>query len=150
MYRESSGLITLHRSPQLLCFRLRSSGEMTFQKSIELSGNVLDMVQLAEDPNIIVVSVDCLHQTGSTQTLRKDAADALPKILQGLAVEWENDTLVCNLVNVPLADGLNTQGSDRISEFTDEKHGMRVQKEISEALYTTNIYRKNSREQRII
>lgn len=118
---------------------------MTFQKSLELAGNVLDMMYLKDDSNTIIVSTDGLHQSGSTQILRNDA-NTSQTFLQAVTMQWQNDNLVCSLTNTSLVDGINSQGSSVVPGLQDEKARAKLQKEISEALYSTDIFRKRIHE----
>jgi hypothetical protein len=115
---------------------------MILKDSIEFSGNVLDLVHLGDGSDMTIVSIDGLHQPGSTQTLRNDT-NTPQTFLEGFTLQWRDDqSFLSRSSSGYLVDGINQYGSSSIPESKDEKSKTKLEKEISVALYDTDIFRK--------
>lgn len=132
-------LIYKCRSPELQSFLLQEDGQLTAQKSIQASGNVLD-VTWAESQATLFLSIDAYHEAGSTKTWRTDFSATQPLVegytakVQDGSLEFESTTQVVGTIN--------SQGTeDAVAVLDDQK----AQKALSGALYDLEYLRKGKK-----
>jgi tRNA (guanine-N(7)-)-methyltransferase subunit TRM82 len=109
---------------------------MKAQKPIELSGNVLDVASIEKD-NMIVVSVDCIRQKGSTQEWRENPTSP-SNLIESFRVKPGTESLEWEPVTETLAANINSSGSSDIPADTDTKR----RKLLNGALYSLGNLRK--------
>jgi hypothetical protein len=113
---------------------------MVAQCTLKLSGNVLD-VTYAADGNLLLVSVDGVHEPGSTTAWRDNMTQNQvfvecfeTAVLDGkLAFEAGGALIVTNI---------NTQGTDEILQSSDDAAKVKERKVLSETLYSYKNFRK--------
>ncbi|KKK11992.1 hypothetical protein P175DRAFT_0555990 [Aspergillus ochraceoroseus IBT 24754] len=129
-------LVALEGRAELLCFTLEANGSLTAQEPIKVSGNVLNL-QTVEGSGAVLVSVDTIHEPGSTQEWRSHSPSP-SALLEAFRpkpgaekVEWESvtDTMVRTI---------NSTGTSTISVDAGEKE----KKELNNSLYSWENLRK--------
>ena len=68
--------------PVLLVFNVNAQGQLSCRHIVELSGNILDVVPLADPPLAFLVSIDNVHEPGSTDRWRQEPDPKLSMIQQ--------------------------------------------------------------------
>jgi tRNA (guanine-N(7)-)-methyltransferase subunit TRM82 len=116
---------------------------MSRQQSLQLSGNVLDVTE-AENDNTVFVSVDGVHESGSTRTWRDEVTQ--PQIfVQAFTMKTQGENKAYEPANSPTIDNINRHGTEDILKSTDEAARAKEQKVLSESLYNVGNLRKRGR-----
>jgi tRNA (guanine-N(7)-)-methyltransferase subunit TRM82 len=110
------------------------------QPSILLSGNVLDVTSIA-DGNVIIISIDGLHEPGSTKTW-KDNQISPQVFLQILTANTQQGHLAWEAVCNSAVDAINFAGTYNIFKSADGASSVRVQKAVTDSLYNIGNLRK--------
>lgn len=129
-----------HRNPTLQTFTLETNGSITPQDPVQASGNVLD-VQVSEDANTVLISVDCIREPGSTQEWRSSPVPSASlleafRLKQGSRnkLEWES-------VSDAVINTINEAGTSPVSLPADGDHKQKAA--LNNSLYTmTNLRKK--------
>lgn len=112
----------------------QSDGTLKEQQSVSASGNVLDMTS-NEKEGTIIVSVDNVRETGSTQEWRASPAATLVEAYcvkpEGESVAWEpaTDSAISNI---------NSTGTSDFEAIADGKK----RREVNDSLYGLGNLRK--------
>ncbi|KAE8134600.1 guanine-N(7)--methyltransferase non-catalytic subunit trm82 [Aspergillus pseudotamarii] len=129
-------LVALDGSSQLQCFVLGLDGTLKTQDPIEMSGNVLD-VAIMEKDSTVVVSVDCIHEKGSTHEWR--ASPTSPSnLIESFRVKPGTENLEWEPVTESLVTNVNMGGSSGILADANTKQ----RKELDDSLYNLGNLRK--------
>jgi tRNA (guanine-N(7)-)-methyltransferase subunit TRM82 len=118
------------RSSQLLCYTLENDNTLKQQETLQLSGNVIDLVSIGSK-DTIAVSVDNLREPNSTSVWRS-SPQALLETFRVEAGKW-----------VPAKDSIiskiNSDSTTIVHTELDEK----TTKSLNEQLYGLSVLRKN-------
>lgn len=132
--------LTSSRSAQLQCFVLETTGTLKAQAPIHLSGNALDVTSV-EATGDIVVSVDCVRETGSTQQWKTTPVSP-QTLLESFRVKAGPETLEWS----PVHEVTTTVNSEGTSDITVPAEG-KQRKELDESLYSMGNLRKKTFEE---
>ncbi|KAJ9233046.1 hypothetical protein DTO207G8_3664 [Paecilomyces variotii] len=129
-------------SPELLCYTMESDGQLRRQPSIQLTSNVLDVAYDGEN-NSILVSLDGVHESGSTQAFKENPT-APQSFLQALRVVEGRDDLTFEAVEDSLVSSVNAEGTTDVVTSDDEKAIEKSKKDLTDALYGLGNLRKRA------
>lgn len=129
------------REPKLLSFVYDSNDDLVPQPPIELSGNALDVTAI-DNSGQILVSVDNVHEPGSTMTMK--SSPSLPRhLLQAFKMSIGADGLKWDKVPRQAADTINDNGTTDITTVDDKKEASKQTGSLAESLYgLTNLRKK--------
>lgn len=122
------------RSSQLLYYTLESGNTLTHQDTLQLSGNVLDLVG-DNSKGSIIVSVDTLRQSDSTNVWRSSSQPPL-ETFRFSSGKWApvEDSMVLKI---------NSEGTSTLPTTLEAKQ----QKELNDYIYNVGILRKRGDEE---
>ncbi|KAL4779291.1 hypothetical protein BJX76DRAFT_341244 [Aspergillus varians] len=132
--------VALEGNPTLQSFTLQPNGSMTPHQPIKTSGNILD-VQVCEDINTVLISVDSIREPGSTQEWRS-SPDSPATLLEafrlkqgstGSTIEWES-------VSDPMISTINAAGT--LPVLLSEKAEQKEKTALNNSLYGLENLRK--------
>ncbi|KAL1970551.1 hypothetical protein VTN77DRAFT_4195 [Rasamsonia byssochlamydoides] len=132
--------VALEGSCELLGFLLQPNGEMRRQQSLQLPGNVLDVTH-AGNSDTIVISVDGVHESGSTKAW-KDNTTELQILVQAFRIKFQEENIAYEPAITPIVDNINRHGTEDILKSEDETSRAKEQKMLSESLYNIGNLRK--------
>jgi hypothetical protein len=115
---------------------------MATQQPLKLSGNVLD-VAYAGNGDLLLISVDGVHDSGSTQTWRSNITGK-QVFVEGFVMRVLDGKLTFEPSAAQIIDNINTQGTDDILKSTDEGSRTKERKVLNEALYNIENLRKRN------
>lgn len=117
------------RSSQLLCYTLESDNTITHQDTLQLSGNVLELIGL-DSRGSILVAVDTLRESDSTSAWKSSSQPPLETFRLGSG-KWAHveDSMVAKI---------NSEGTSSLPTTIEEKQ----QKELNESMYSLGNLRK--------
>lgn len=122
---------------------LQEDGKLTLQKSIQASGNVLD-VTLSENEATLFLSVDACHEAGSTKTWRKDFS-TIQSLVESYTASVQDGSLEFASTSAQVVDKINTEGTEDIVAVLDEAELQKAQKALSGTLYNLGTLRKSKK-----
>ncbi|KAJ6045093.1 uncharacterized protein N7446_003295 [Penicillium canescens] len=122
--------VAFEGSSQLLCYTLENDNTLKQQETLQLSGNVIDLVSIGSK-DTIAVSVDNLREPNSTSVWRS-SPQALLETFRVEVGKWvpAEDSIVSSI---------NTDSSTLVHTELDEK----TTKSLNEQLYGLSVLRKN-------
>ncbi|KAJ5157033.1 tRNA (guanine-N(7)-)-methyltransferase non-catalytic subunit trm82 [Penicillium canariense] len=130
--------VNLEGSSQLLHYSLESDSTLTLQDTIQLSGNVLDLVSM-DLPGSVVVSVDTVREPNCTDTWKSGPAS--PQILlESLRANSFEGSLKWSVAEDSKLAIINAAGTSDLSTTLEAK----ARKAIDDALYNLGNTRKKS------
>lgn len=118
---------------------LEPTGTLKAQSPIQLSGNVLDVTTIGTK-GIVVVSVDCVRQAGSTQEWRTSPTSP-QTLLESFRMKTGSEALEWEPTQ-ELAATVNSGGTADITAAAEGK----AQKELNESVYIMGNLRKKTAE----
>lgn len=117
------------RSSKLLCYTLESDNTITHQDTLQLSGNVLELVGI-DSRGSIIVAVDTLRQSDSTCAW-KSSSQPLLETFRLDSGKW-----------IPVEDSMvikiNSEGTSSLPTIIEQKE----QKELNDSMYNLGNLRK--------
>jgi hypothetical protein len=119
---------------------LQEDGQLTPQKSIQASGNVLD-VTWAESQATLFLSIDACHEAGSTKTWRKDFS-ATQTLVESYIAKVQDGSLEFESTTAQVVEQVNSQGTEDVIAVLDEPAQQKAQKALSATLYNFDNLRK--------
>ncbi|KAJ5084839.1 hypothetical protein NUU61_009418 [Penicillium alfredii] len=129
-----------NRSSQLLCYTLDNES-LNLQDTIQLSGNVLDVVGI-DSRGLILVSVDTVREPDSTHSW-KSAPSSPQTLLESFRVNLGPDSLKWVPVEDSMAVKINAEGTASFPTILEEK----LKREFDDALYSLGNLRKKKGEE---
>ncbi|KAJ5758207.1 uncharacterized protein N7511_006901 [Penicillium nucicola] len=122
--------VAFEGSSQLLCYTLENDNTLNQQETLQLSGNVIDLVSIGSD-GTIAVSVDNLRERNSTSVWRSTPQASLEafRVEAGKWVPTENSVV----------SRINADGSTIVQADLDEKST----KSLNDQMYSLSVLRKN-------
>ncbi|KAJ5788687.1 hypothetical protein N7457_003677 [Penicillium paradoxum] len=125
-------LVALEGSSKLLCYTFENNNTITIQETLQLSGNVLDLVR-NDSRGSIVVSVDTLRESDSTTAWRSTSNAALEsfRFTSGKWTPIEEDPMVLKI---------NSEGTSSVPATLEQKQ----QKELNDYIYNVAVLRKRA------
>ncbi|QSS61539.1 tRNA methyltransferase [Histoplasma capsulatum] len=133
-------LVTLEGMPKLFPFSFSPDGKIVAQNPVHLSGNALGVTSIDNKGNI-VVSVDNVHEPGSTTEQRKPS-DAPQQLIQVFSVMWEQETFHWKEVDSDMAKEISNHGTFQLATSENEKEAKRNAQAIASSLYSVGNLRK--------
>ncbi|KLJ13305.1 hypothetical protein EMPG_11733 [Blastomyces silverae] len=115
-------------------------GNITAQKPVHLSGNALGVVS-PDNKGSIIVSVDNVHEPGSTTDQRK-SPDTQQQLLQVFSVAWEQEAFKWTEVDSDLARAVSNRGTFAVASSEDEKEAKKHAQALTSTLYSVGNLRK--------
>ncbi|CAG8893196.1 unnamed protein product [Penicillium egyptiacum] len=121
--------VALEGSSQLLCYTLESDNTITHQQTLQLSGNVLELLGI-DSRGSILVAVDTLRQSDSTSAWKSSSQSPL-EALRLSSGKWApvEDSMVIKI---------NSEGTSSLSTTMEQKE----QKELNDSMYNLGNLRK--------
>lgn len=118
-----------NRSSQLLCYTLESDNTITHQHTLQLSGNVLELVGI-DSRGSILVAVDTLRQSDSTSAWKSSSQPPLEsfRLSSGKWIPVEDSMVI----------KINSEGTSSLPTTIEQKE----QKELSDSMYNLGNLRK--------
>ncbi|PGH06898.1 hypothetical protein GX51_02143 [Blastomyces parvus] len=133
-------LVTLEGIPKLFPFRFNPDGNITAQKPVHLSGNALGVVS-PDDKGSIIVSVDNVHEPGST-TDRRKSPDTHQQLLQAFSVAWEEEAFQWTEVDSDMVKAVSNRDTFAVASSEDEKEAKKHAQALTSTLYSVGNLRK--------
>ncbi|KGO75425.1 hypothetical protein PITC_081110 [Penicillium italicum] len=121
--------VALEGSSQLLCYTLESNNTITHQDTLQLSGNVLELIGL-DSRGSILVAVDTLRESGSTSAWKSSSQPPL-ETFRLSSGKWAP-------VEDPMVAKINSEGTSSLPTTIEEKQ----QKELNDSMYNLSNLRK--------
>ncbi|PGH18634.1 hypothetical protein AJ79_00413 [Helicocarpus griseus UAMH5409] len=138
-------VVTLEGIPKLFPFVFGSDGKLVAQTPVDLLGNALGMASLDVKGNIIV-SIDCVHEPGSTKEQRR-TADSPQKFLQVFTASAEQEWLSWTEVDSSMVKGVEKQGTFDLAASGEEKEMKKDAQALTSTLYSIGNLRKWGKEE---
>ncbi|CRG90375.1 tRNA (guanine-N(7)-)-methyltransferase subunit trm82 [Talaromyces islandicus] len=136
-------IVAFDGSPELQSFLLQEDGQLTPQKSIQASGNVLD-IAWAESQATLFLSIDACHEAGSTKTWRKDFNTSQP-LFESYTAKVQDSRLEFDLTTTQVVDAVNSQGTEDVVTVLDDPAQQKAQKALTGTLYNLENLRKGTK-----
>ncbi|KAJ5712876.1 tRNA (guanine-N(7)-)-methyltransferase non-catalytic subunit trm82 [Penicillium malachiteum] len=127
-------LVSFEGSAQLLCYKLEEQG-LQVQDTIQLSGNVLDLVG-ASSSGSVFVSVDTVREAGSIDSWKSSSGAPL----ESFQITLGADGIKLSATEDPVAANINVVGTSDLPADLNEKQ----KKEINTSLYNLDNLRKRA------
>ncbi|KAJ5274936.1 hypothetical protein N7497_005547 [Penicillium chrysogenum] len=121
--------VALEGSSQLLCYTLESDSTITHQHTLQLSGNVLELVGI-DSRGTILVAVDTLRQSDSTSAWKSSSQPPLEsfRLSSGKWIPAEDSVVI----------KINSEGTSSLPATIEQKE----QKELNDSMYNLGNLRK--------
>ncbi|KAJ5630031.1 tRNA (guanine-N(7)-)-methyltransferase non-catalytic subunit trm82 [Penicillium herquei] len=125
-------LVGLEGSAHLLCYKLDEQG-LQVQDTIQLSGNVLDVVGVSSSGSVFV-SVDAVREAGSTDSWKSSSG----ALLESFKISVGADGIKLSATENPVATNINVVGTSHLPADLNEKQ----KKELNTSLYNLENLKK--------
>ncbi|KAJ5308711.1 hypothetical protein PENANT_c013G01043 [Penicillium antarcticum] len=122
--------VAIEGSSQLLCYTLENDNTLKQQETLQLSGNVIDLVSISSKGSI-VVSLDNLREPNSTSVWRSSPQ----ALLETFRVEYGKW--------IPTEDSVVSKINDKDSTIVEAELDEKTTKSLNEQLYGLSVLRKN-------
>ncbi|KAK2734603.1 tRNA (guanine-N(7)-)-methyltransferase non-catalytic subunit trm82 [Onygenales sp. PD_40] len=133
-------VITLEGVPKFFPFIFSLDGKLIAQSPVDLSGNALAVTSL-DRKGTILVSVDNIHEPGSTKEQRK-SPESPQQLLQVVSILVEADTLKWTQSENAAVDAVSKQGTFDLPPMEDEKGAKKSGQTLISTLYGIGNLRK--------
>ncbi|OJD17292.1 hypothetical protein ACJ73_08812 [Blastomyces percursus] len=133
-------LVTLEGIPKLFPFRFNPDGNITAQNPVHLLGNALGVVS-PDNKGSIIVSVDNVHEPGSTTDQRK-LPDTQQQLIQVFSAAWEQEEFKWTEVDSEMAKAVSIRGTFAIASSKDEKDANKHAQALTSTLHSVGNLRK--------
>ncbi|KKZ60208.1 hypothetical protein EMCG_05130 [[Emmonsia] crescens] len=133
-------LVTLEGIPKLFPFVFNLDGKVVALNPVHLSGNALGVTSLDNQGNIIV-SVDNVHEPGSTKDQRK-SSDSPQQLLQVFSVTVDQETFKWTEADSDMVKTINSHGTFELATSEDMKEVKKHAQALTATLYSVGNLRK--------
>ncbi|OJD18919.1 hypothetical protein AJ78_01105 [Emergomyces pasteurianus Ep9510] len=133
-------LVTLEGISKLFPFVYNSEGKVVALDPVDLSGNALGVTPLDNNGNIIV-SVDNVHEPGSSKDQRK-SPNTPTQLLQAFSAAAEQESLKWIEVDSDMVKTVNNYGTFDLATSEDEKEVKKHAQTLAATLYSVGNLRK--------